>query len=445
MARPVSFSGMRIHHCLGNLGYAGTMSALNRITLDEMPAPSGHRRVLVVDDSRAQRMMLAIQLRRAGYEVMEADGAETALRLCREARPNFILSDWVMPGMTGPALCHQIRSDGVDDYVYFILLTSKADPSDIAFGLESGADDFLTKPTSASELLARLRAGERILALQDDARSANARLSETLAALRSAQKAMDRDLDEARRLQQGLIGDRDGRFGDYTVSNLLRPAGHIGGDLTGSFAINSHQFGVFAIDVSGHGVAAALLTARLATQFSASVDQNAALYINELGLFESRPPAVLARYLNHLMLTDLHTDAYFTMVYAAIDRETGEARMVQAGHPHPILQRAHGGIEQLGHGGMPIGMLETATYEEFSFRIEPGDRLLIASDGVWDAADGAGRVPGGDGLSTILQSNRDTTGVGLVESMVWSILAHSGGEQADDMSAVLVERAATPE
>ncbi|MBA4490858.1 PP2C family protein-serine/threonine phosphatase [Paracoccus sp. S1E-3] len=425
------------------------MSFGNRLAISAAtaaaPAAARRKLVLVVDESRAQRAMLAIHLTRAGYEVAEAESGDTALAFCGARRPDVILSDWVMRGISGPELCQQLRTDREGPYIYFVLLASKDEPADIAFGLESGADDFLTKPASAAELLARLRAGERILRLQDEAHSVYVRLSETLAALRSAQVAMDRDLNEARRLQQGLIGERQARYGDFTVSNLLRSAGHVGGDLTGSFAINARRFGVFAIDVSGHGVAAALLTARLATQFSASVDQNAALFINEYGLYESRSPAVLARYLNHLMLADLRVDTYFTMVYAVVDQISGEVRLVQSGHPHPLIQRADGKIEQVGNGGLPVGVIEGADYEEISFVLAPGDRLLIASDGIWDAADASGRVLGAEGLAAVLQTNRSTKGLGLVEAMVWSVLGYSGGRQTDDISAVLIERGAAPD
>ena len=241
------------------------------------------------------------------------------------------------------------------------------------------------------------------------------------------------------------MGERQARFGNFAVSNILRTAGHVGGDLTGSFAINARRFGVFALDVSGHGVAAALLTARLATQFSASLDQNAALFINDFGLYDARPPAVLARYLNHLMLTDFHTDSYFTMVYAVVDCVSGEVRMVQAGHPHPVVQRASGEIEVIGEGGLPIGVIENAGYEEITFQLNPGDRLVIASDGLWDATDSAGRLLGEEGLAAILQTNRATFGVGLVEAMVWSALAYTGGKQGDDMSVLLIEHGATAE
>ncbi len=402
------------------------------------------RLVLVVDGSRAHRAMIRIHLTRAGYEVAEADTGEAALEFCQTRWPDVVMSDWVMAGMTGPQLCQHLRAAGRNAYVFFILLCVKDQPADIAFGLEAGADEFLTKPCSAAELLARLRAGIRILRLQDETHRANQRLKQTLSALRAAQVAMDRDLNEARRLQQGLIGERQAKFGDFDVSNLLSPAGHVGGDLTGSFAINARRFGVFAIDVSGHGVAAALLTARLATQFSHSVDQNAALFINDLGLYDSRPPSVLARYLNHLMLADLRVDTYFTMVYAVIDQSNGQVTLVQAGHPHPLLQRADGSVEVIGQGGLPIGVVEDAQYDEVTLTLEPGDRLLIASDGVWDATNAAGQMLGEEGMRAIFQTNQLNRGQAFVEAMSWSVLAFAGGRQQDDVSAVLIERQRAP-
>lgn len=416
---------------------------MNRIESDTSLATqkaTDRRLIMLVDDSRWQRRLLARYLEGTDFDVVEAESGAEALRLFRQRKPDFILSDWVMENMTGPELCAEVRELSKDSYTYFILLTSKADPADIAYGLENGADDFLTKPTSSAELRARLCAAERILQLQERARRTNAKLTEALRTLHKTQSAMERDLKDARKLQQGLIGERSETYDDFAVSNIQRPAGHVGGDLTGSFAINARRFGVFAIDVSGHGVAAALLTARLATQFSPSVDQNAALLINEFGLYEARPPAVLARYLNHLMLTDLQTDTYFTMVYAMVDQMSGEVCMVQAGHPHPIVQRSNGKIEMLGKGGYPIGIIEDAAFEEISLTLEPGDRLLIASDGLSDTTDASGAIMGESGLAAILRDNPDARGSDLCDELVRSVGAFSDGQQSDDISAVLIER-----
>ncbi|MBV6637015.1 MAG: response regulator, partial [Mameliella sp.] len=120
------------------------------------------QRVLVVDDSRAQLKMVETMVRRWGYEVMTADSGHQALEIVRRTPPDLILSDWMMPGMTGLEFCRHFRGLSQNGYGYFILLTSKSEKGDIAKGLDAGADDFLTKPVNAHELCARIKAGERI-------------------------------------------------------------------------------------------------------------------------------------------------------------------------------------------------------------------------------------------------------------------------------------------
>lgn len=396
------------------------------------------RLVLLVDDSRAHRHMMAIQLRRAGYEVAEVGSGREALAFCSARQPDIVLSDWVMPGMTGPEFCRAFRTMKREGYGYFILLTSKTDKTDIAHGLESGADDFLTKPVAGAELLARLTAAERILQFEEQLRATNAQLRSTLDRLHAAQEAMDRDLTEARKLQQGLVRERSGRFGAFDLSLMLRPAGHIGGDLVGFFPIGREKVGIFAIDVSGHGVAAALLTAQIAAHLSGSAEQNVALRATQSGV-ESVPPVALARFFNQMMLEDVQTDTYFTMVYAELDHARGQVRMVQAGHPHPVLQRGDGQIIRLGNGGMPVGLFSQPQFDEINVDMRPGDRLVIASDGITEATSRTGRLLGDEGLEAILRTNAMLQGHSLLESMSWSVSEYSKGERGDDISAVLVE------
>ena len=131
-----------------------------------VPVASAGKRVLIVDDSKAQRRILAVQLARWGYDVVEADSGEAALGLCQRQTFDIVLSDWMMPGMTGLEFCKAFRALPREGYGYFILLTSKSEKTEIADGLENGADDFLAKPVNSDELRARLRAGERIVGMQ---------------------------------------------------------------------------------------------------------------------------------------------------------------------------------------------------------------------------------------------------------------------------------------
>lgn len=127
------------------------------------PLAGTARHVLVVDDSRMQRRILSAQLSRSGYQVSEAESAEEAIAICAQCEPDIVISDWMMSGMSGPEFCRIFRDLPRRSYGYFILLTTKAEKTDVTRGLESGADDFLSKPVNGEELRARLSAGTRIL------------------------------------------------------------------------------------------------------------------------------------------------------------------------------------------------------------------------------------------------------------------------------------------
>jgi diguanylate cyclase (GGDEF)-like protein len=125
-------------------------------------------RILIADDELMSRRLLQKTLERAGYEVTAVEnGRQAAEQLCRAEGPRLALLDWVMPELDGPGVCREIRKRNDQSYVYMVLLTSKESKEDVVVGLESGADDYLTKPFDAEELKARLRTGLRILHLED--------------------------------------------------------------------------------------------------------------------------------------------------------------------------------------------------------------------------------------------------------------------------------------
>lgn len=385
--------------------------------------------------------MLAVQLLRKGYRVAEAGSLPEAMIVHAQTRPDIIISDWVLPGGSGLDLGREVRTTPGETYSYFILLTAKSTKADIAAGLSAGADEFLTKPISGAELLARLSVAERILAMEEELRSTNDHLQKVVDQLRDAQAAMDRDLCDARALQQRLVRERSGQFGDFHISVLLRPAGHIGGDMVGFFPINGQRIGIYALDVSGHGVTAALLTARLAAQLSDSTDQNIALRMTDLGLYDARSPRDLLATLNAQMLGELRTDAYYTMVYADLDVLGGGLRLVQAGHPHPVIQRACGRIERIGAGGLPVGVMKDAVFDELTPQLAPGDRMLIASDGITECENPRGDPLGDEGLDAFLRANSTLRGGSLLDSLSATLASYTDGKRLDDMSAVLIERA----
>ncbi|WP_375174076.1 PP2C family protein-serine/threonine phosphatase [Pseudooceanicola sp.] len=402
--------------------------------------PGAARRVLVVDDSRMQRHILGMTLSRWGYEVTEAATGDAALEICRQTPPDIVISDWMMPGLSGPEFCRAFRDLPKEQYGYFILLTSKADKIDVAEGLHSGADDFLTKPVNSAELRARLTAGERIHDMHRELTEKNHLIAETLHELQQLYDSIDSDLLEAKKLQQSLVRERQVDFGRGQVSQILRTAGRVGGDLVGYYPVEQDRVVVYSIDVSGHGISSALMTARLAGFLSSAVpNQNVGLIGAEQG-FDGLPPDAIAAKLNTIALTEMASAHYFTLALADIDLATGRVALVQAGHPHPVVIRADGRVELLGQGGFPVGLLEEASFDRIEDRLAPGDRLLLLSDGVTECTDAAGEMLGDDGLIRLIGSLRGIRGMGMLESLVWT-LAQDRGEAwfEDDVSAILFD------
>ena len=396
--------------------------------------------VLVVDDSRAQRVLLRKSLEKWGYEVIEAASGEAALDICRAAEVPLIISDWMMPGMSGPEFCRAFH-ELADHPSYFILLTAQGEGEFLAEGLEQGADDFLTKPFNRVELRARLRAGVRVVEAKRQLIERNAELAETLDALKKVNEAIDRDLIEARKLQRSLVPDRQKSFGAVDVALLYRPSGHIGGDLVGMFEAGPDCLAVFSVDVAGHGIASALMTARIAGHLSAaSPERNVALSRNDDGaLFMARPADIAAR-MNEILLTEWEADQYFTMAIAGIDLRSGAFVIGQPGHPSSLIQRASGGIEFVEALGMPIGLIPGATSDEAEGRLKPGDRMLLYSDGLTECPDAEGEMLEEEGLARIVAALSDLSGEEFVDALYAALVDWRGGEDfPDDLSAILVE------
>jgi sigma-B regulation protein RsbU (phosphoserine phosphatase) len=401
-------------------------------------------RVLVVDDSRAQRQVLAQGLENGGYTVFEAQSGLDALDICRATHVDIVISDWMMPGMDGLEFCRAYRALGLGHYGYFILLTSRDGKEDVAAGLDVGADDFLTKPVSPAELGARLRAGARVLAMEHELKDKNRAITANLAELRGLYDGIARDLDEARRFQQSLLPDRFVRFSGADVSMVLQPCGHVGGDMVGFYAREADRVGIFALDVSGHGVSSALMTARLAGCLAASQPAHSiAQSLCADGSYRLKRPAEIASDLNVRMVDELETDLYLTLLLVDLHLPTGRVEMVQAGHPSPLRRRMGGLPEPIGQGGMPVGLFPGATYSAEHFTLGPGESLLIYSDGFTEARTSDGQFLGEDGWALIFERFQFRTGPDLLDDLVWEVTAAAGaGEITDDLSAILIERSA---
>jgi diguanylate cyclase (GGDEF)-like protein len=129
-------------------------------------SPDSNSKVLVVDDDSAMLRILSVWLEKAGYEVRQAGDGRQALAAIETECPNYLITDWEMPNLNGLELCRKVRDMNLSHYVYILFLTVRSKSSEVIEGLEVGADDFLTKPVRQDGLLARMRAGARIVELE---------------------------------------------------------------------------------------------------------------------------------------------------------------------------------------------------------------------------------------------------------------------------------------
>jgi two-component system NtrC family sensor kinase len=145
-------------------------------------------KVLIADDDPISRRLLHSYLQKWGHEVVLATNGAEAWRLFQEEHFFLVISDWMMPDMEGPELIRRIRASARPGYVYTLLVTARAQKEDVVEGMEAGADDFITKPFDRDELRVRLRAGERIIHLEQALAEKNRALEEAQAKLLAQQR-----------------------------------------------------------------------------------------------------------------------------------------------------------------------------------------------------------------------------------------------------------------
>jgi diguanylate cyclase (GGDEF)-like protein len=142
-----------------------------------MKQASDIERVLVIDDDPVSRDLVSLHLSAAGYEPLPAENGILALAMIHQRLPRIVISDWLMPKMDGLQVCRQIRSLQSDSLTYFIMLTVQSDKAKLLEAFDAGVDDFLSKPFHEGELLARVRAGSRIVRLCDELKERSQSLS----------------------------------------------------------------------------------------------------------------------------------------------------------------------------------------------------------------------------------------------------------------------------
>ena len=349
-------------------------------------------RILIAEDENISRKLLKRTLESWGHQVFEAANGREALQLVQENDVQVVVTDWMMPDVDGLQLVKSIRALPDQDYIYIIVLTARTQKKDLIEGMEAGADDFITKPFDREELRVRLRAGERLLRLERA-------LSERNRDLETMNRRMKKDLAAAARIQQSLLPRKAPDMPQLEIAWTYRPCDELAGDTLNIIPLNKNQVGLYLLDVSGHGVPAALMAVTLSHLLTPSLSGQA-------GQFNRRVftnPGKLATQLNASFQTDEEQEQFFTLVYGVVDVEKRTFAYTSAGHPDLIYQSSEGTVAHLEANGLPVGFSPTENYVTKTLALQPGDRVIIYSDGIPEARNGAGEQFGMARFQEILQ------------------------------------------
>ncbi|HEY9664386.1 MAG TPA: SpoIIE family protein phosphatase, partial [Allocoleopsis sp.] len=309
-----------------------------------------------------------------GYDVILAADGQQGLDLANQLNPDLMICDWMMPTIDGLEVCRQVRANPHLTTTFFILLTARSEIVDRVTGLDAGADDFITKPIEMNELKARVRAGLRLHQLNQD--------------LQTQKQHLEAELAEAAAYVRALLPLP--LQGSVQIQSRFIPCSQLGGDCFDYFWLDPDYLVMYLLDVSGHGLGAALPSSLV------------------LNLLRSRSLPTVNFYQPHDVLQGLNeafqmshqNQKYLTIWYGVYNLSKRQLTYASAGHPPAILiHRSEASsevgsevssevksltVERLRTPNVPIGILSDTVYVSDRTVIPPQSTLYIFSDGIYD-------------------------------------------------------------
>ncbi|MBI3395090.1 MAG: SpoIIE family protein phosphatase [Spirochaetia bacterium] len=314
--------------------------------------PPGTRtlhRMLIVEDNRQLRDYMISIFAREGFEVFWAsDGAE-GLAQTKSKKPNIILTDLMMPRMSGIDMISEIRGLAGLRNIPIVLLTAKADESTRSEVRRAGADDYLAKPFSDMELIS---------------------IVQNSLSLKARERELSRDLEHARVIQRELLPSFMPAAPGLDVAALYQPVEQVGGDLYDFVQFPDGSLGVFLADVSGHGIPAAMIA-------------SAAKIVLAMGGGRTTSPGSFLSMLNDQLYGRIGGN-FLTCWYGIVSPDRASLRFASAGHPAIMLLRNKRHSFLKATGGC-VAVRSLATYQDQTVALESRDRLFIYSDGLIEA------------------------------------------------------------
>jgi sigma-B regulation protein RsbU (phosphoserine phosphatase) len=416
-----------------------------------MPVELG--RLLVVDDDELNRDMLSRRLERKGFRVaVSADGPGALKQIATEPF-DLVLLDVMMPGLSGLEVLKIIRQQHPATELPVIMATARDQSEDIVQALQLGASDYVTKPLDFPVVLARIetqillkRAVAEIVKLKHDLAAQNQALEETNQRLARINRRREHDLRIAARIQEALLPSRLPSYAGARFAWHFEPCDELAGDGLNVLALDNSQVGLYVLDVSGHGVAAALLSVTLSRLLSAPHDPSSVLVRAGNGVDRIGPatppiplhPAEIADELTRRFPFDPATGQYFTLLYGLFEVATGRFECVSAGHPGLAHVPTAGTPRIIDVPGYPIGLAPSG-YESHTLYLEPGDRLYLYTDGITEARSSADLLYGSERLLGTLSRGRSVPLAQSVSDVLDEVRSWCGRRPHDDISLLAVE------
>ncbi len=376
-------------------------------------------RILAVDDDIITLELIKTLLPSDDFSVTAFTNPVDALASLKKNSYDLILSDYFMPQMDGREFLEEVRKRGIDD-LPFIFLTANTDVQQAIELIKAGADDYICKPFQASELIFRI--GKTIKEKKNQR------------AIELFNVRIVKDLESAALLQRALLPQPFTGIDNITFDWIFNPCNEIGGDIFNIFKLDNDHIGIFSIDVSGHGVSAALLSFALSKILSPLPDQSSLIrnYTETHRRIMIVPPGEVAGHLNIRFPLDSITEQYFTLLYGILDRKSLEFCYVSAGHP-PIIHHAYKAFPRIMYKTSPaIGFIAGFEYQEHSIYLKSGDRLYLYTDGIIETRNAEKQFFGEKRFADALTESGDSTLKEALQASVSALNQWRGRTKAND-------------
>jgi phosphoserine phosphatase RsbU/P len=378
---------------------------------------AAEKKLLLLVDDDSENIQVVHSILKDRYKIRVAMNGAKALDLAKvEPAPDLILLDVMMPDMDGYEVCRQLKADEKARDIPVIFLTGRTEVADETRGFEVGAVDYIHKPFSPPIVTARVCTHLLL-------REAREQLARQLSAI-------NHELELAREIQMSILPQDTPKIAGLQIAARFVPMSSVAGDFYDFLAADARNLGVLIADVTGHGLPAALIASMLKVALRAQ------------SAHASEPAKVLSG-LNQALCGTFQR-YYVTAAYIFVDMEKQTLTYAGAGHP-PLLfwRKSTGCASELMQNGLMLGLFPHETYFSDQVSIDSGDRIVLYTDGVVEAANAFDEQYGSDRFKQFLETEKSLSADRFAETLLGELSQWSAGPagqaQRDDITFLAID------